>query len=485
MQGKLIYEFGPFRLDPLERSLSRYGQPLSLSPQLFGLLLLFVENASHLLSKDELRNKVWGQAHVSEDALKVIVGNLRKALGNGRNGPRWIENVRGGGYRFVAEVRKIEERSAPYHAKIDEWSSSGGNPDFRENIQPGQPKPPQALQSQPVRSAVHVRAWHVILGAISVALVGAFTYRPVPPLQLRVASYAPLTTDAREKSGPLFTDGARVYFAEIRPDGTRLAAVAVAGGGTSIIPLSVGHANAYAFDLSPHHSEFLAGRLTSDQERHELWVVPLGDSPKRIGDLKVDHANWSPDGRQIAFTLDKIVHVANANGSEDRKIAEITGTAVWPRWSPDGKTLRFTETSYRNGEVWQSLWQVAADGSGLHRFLGGWNTPPHECCGTWTPDGKFFIFQSMREGRTDLWAVSEKRSLFWKRLGGTFSLILRARIFSSRDKCRRKTGIRGRSREARRACTLRFQVAGLCTFLRRNLCDLGEFFKIWTLSSVY
>ncbi|MBZ5489493.1 MAG: tetratricopeptide repeat protein [Acidobacteriia bacterium] len=107
MQGKPIYEFGRFRLDPAERRLLHQGQPVSLSPQLFSLLVVFVENSGKLISKEALRNKVWGNAYVSEDALKVIIGNLRKAIGE--NGERYIETVRGGGYRFMAPVTIIEE----------------------------------------------------------------------------------------------------------------------------------------------------------------------------------------------------------------------------------------------------------------------------------------------------------------------------------------------------------------------------------------
>jgi len=105
MQGKLIYEFGPFRLEPAEHRLLRQGQPVNLSPQLFSLLVVFVENSGTLISKEELRNKVWGNAFISDDALKVIIGNLRKALGEGHNGDRYIENVFGKGYRFISPVR--------------------------------------------------------------------------------------------------------------------------------------------------------------------------------------------------------------------------------------------------------------------------------------------------------------------------------------------------------------------------------------------
>ena len=109
MQGKLIYEFGPFRLEPAEHRLLRQEQPVSLSPQLFSLLVVFVENSGKLISKEALRNRVWGKAFISEDALKVIIGNLRKALGDGQNGDRYIENVFGKGYRFVCPVKIADE----------------------------------------------------------------------------------------------------------------------------------------------------------------------------------------------------------------------------------------------------------------------------------------------------------------------------------------------------------------------------------------
>jgi Tol biopolymer transport system component len=57
---------------------------------------------------------------------------------------------------------------------------------------------------------------------------------------------------------------------------------------------------------------------------------------------------------------------------------------------------------------------VGADGSNLHRLLDGWDVPQRACCGTWTPDGKFFIFQAIRERRPDLWALTENRGLLGK-----------------------------------------------------------------------
>jgi Tol biopolymer transport system component len=74
--------------------------------------------------------------------------------------------------------------------------------------------------------------------------------------------------------------------------------------------------------------------------------------------------------------------------------------------------LRFTVLDPKTQT--HSLWGVSADGTNLHPLLPGWNNPPSECCGSWTPDGKYFVFQSLRNGRTDIWALREKRGLLQK-----------------------------------------------------------------------
>src|SRR5918993_5214100 len=106
------YEFGPFRLDPAERLLLRDGETVPLEPKVFDTLLLLVRNSGHLLAKDELMNKVWPDAVVEEGSLTRNISTLRRALGDGENGQRYIETVPRRGYRFVARVRDSGDESA-------------------------------------------------------------------------------------------------------------------------------------------------------------------------------------------------------------------------------------------------------------------------------------------------------------------------------------------------------------------------------------
>src|SRR5215208_1100074 len=108
MEGKRLYEFGPFLLDPAERVLMREGQPVPLTPKAFDLLVVLVENGGHLLGKKDLMEAVWPDSFVEEGNLTFTVSSLRKALGEDRKEPQYIETVPRSGYRFVADVRVLE-----------------------------------------------------------------------------------------------------------------------------------------------------------------------------------------------------------------------------------------------------------------------------------------------------------------------------------------------------------------------------------------
>jgi TolB-like protein/DNA-binding winged helix-turn-helix (wHTH) protein/Tfp pilus assembly protein PilF len=103
-EGKHFYEFGPFRLDPAERSLLRDGKAVPLTPKAFELLVLLVENRGHLLKKDELIERVWPNTFVEEANLAQNVSALRKVLDDKNGGAQYIETVPKGGYRFTATV---------------------------------------------------------------------------------------------------------------------------------------------------------------------------------------------------------------------------------------------------------------------------------------------------------------------------------------------------------------------------------------------
>jgi Tol biopolymer transport system component len=125
-------------------------------------------------------------------------------------------------------------------------------------------------------------------------------------------------------------------------------------------------------------------------------------------------AAWFPDRKTIVYASGRALNVVKSDGTGSRQLVAVGGTPSWMRCSPDGHFLRFTLTDPQTKA--SSLWEVRTDGSGLHPLLPGWNTPPAECCGTWTVDGEYFIFQSTRNFRSDIWAIREKGGLFRKQM---------------------------------------------------------------------
>ena len=116
-QARRFYAFGPFRLDPGQRVLLREGQAVPLTPKAAETLLVLVENAGHLVEKDELMRRVWPDAFVEEGNLSKNIYTLRKVLGQQDDVREHIETMSKRGYRFVAHVKEVgrESAEAPAH----------------------------------------------------------------------------------------------------------------------------------------------------------------------------------------------------------------------------------------------------------------------------------------------------------------------------------------------------------------------------------
>src|SRR5215469_1078944 len=107
------YVFGSFQLFPAQRLLLNSGRPLRLGGRALEILITLVECAGETVSKDQLIGRVWPDTVVDEGALRVHVAAVRKALGDGREGNRFIVSNPGRGYSFVAPVIREQRQEAP------------------------------------------------------------------------------------------------------------------------------------------------------------------------------------------------------------------------------------------------------------------------------------------------------------------------------------------------------------------------------------
>lgn len=98
--------FGPFRLDPDNACLWQGAQAWPLTPKAFGVLYHLVTHPDRLVTKDELFETIWPDTAVSEAALRVCIGELRKMLGDEARAPRFIATMARRGYRFLAPVTR-------------------------------------------------------------------------------------------------------------------------------------------------------------------------------------------------------------------------------------------------------------------------------------------------------------------------------------------------------------------------------------------
>jgi len=236
-------------------------------------------------------------------------------------------------------------------------------------------------------------------------LLGALIFWLNHPLPVpKVIGSFQITNDGQQKVfsydywNPVVTDGSRLYFRNLRQ-------VSITGGETVQMPISLKHV--WITDIAPHRTELLIRSRPSETILEgPLWILPLpAGSPRRVGEVLAHDATWSQDGQQITYAFGKEIHLAKSDGTESHKLVSLPGTAFSPRWSPDGSRLRFT--LQESGKAAYSLWEVRADGTHLHPLLPGWNNPAKECCGNWTADGKYFVFQSCRGGLTSIWVIRE------------------------------------------------------------------------------
>jgi len=249
------------------------------------------------------------------------------------------------------------------------------------------------------------KRWGVAAVAFAAVLGVVFwnLHRPLPPP--RATQYSQITHDGHDKV-LVGTDGSRIYFEYVSP--SSIAQVSIAGGDIAQLPVAVPGLFPFPMDVAPDGSSLLVSTFEKGKSVRTFWNVHiLGGSFRRLGE-DVESASFSPDGNSVAyFKSAGEIWLVQSDGSEAHKIASPgnVGGIDWIHWSPDGKTIRFT----RDGRIWE----MSVNGSNLHELLPGWDSRGWLCCGRWTPDGKFFVFESATPTeKAQIWALDERRGIF-------------------------------------------------------------------------
>jgi len=386
------YRFGTFELDTRTGELRREGVKLRLQVQPFLILKKLLANPGGVVTREDLHAALWpADTFVDFDtSLNTAIKRLREALGDSADLPVFIETIPRRGYRFIAPVEAID-KAAP--ASFTAQSA---------NV------PASAVGKQSMR----IPGWLVVGVAVGAAAFGALVmYVRSPKPTARVVNSTQLTFDGTFKMN-LQDKAGNIFYNE--RDGARMRLMKIPADGGPPMQLDDSSPGLYLGGVSPDGTKLLVGApvfsagLSKGFARLKLMDLSSG-SLADVGDIECSDAGWAPGGK-IMYSREADVFLAHADGTRARKLLSVNGRATDMQFSPDGKRLRLTV--HDKAHTSAGTWEANADGSNLHQVLLGLSVDQDVCCGVWSVDGKYFFFQTNRNGTSRIWAEPQQAS-FW------------------------------------------------------------------------
>jgi Tol biopolymer transport system component len=258
-----------------------------------------------------------------------------------------------------------------------------------------------------------VRLGSLLLAAsLSFAIAAAFcadqpSRSPVTAPKIRAINQ--VTSDGITKIN-LLSDGSNLYITESHAAAEEVAKVSLQSSDRSLVPTEF--SSVEALDISADHKTLLVAAVPANAHESRLWTLPVGaGKPRPLGQLSGRDASWSRDGQLLTYAKGSSLYVAQGDGSAAHELWLAKGAVFAPRISPDGKRIRFTVGNASAGTT--QLWEINIDGTGEHRLLGDWQDASAACCGNWTADGRYYIFQLTQTSMvalTTLWALPDSGS---------------------------------------------------------------------------
>jgi Tol biopolymer transport system component/DNA-binding winged helix-turn-helix (wHTH) protein len=459
-----MLNFGPFTIDLSERELRRDGAAVALPPKVFDLLALLVGRAGKLVTKDDLMRELWPDSFVDEANLTQNVFTLRRALGDGDGGTKYIETVPRRGYRFVAPLTAAppaagHQAPAPPVAPpvsrrrvlapaalvvavalvvtglVWRWGRAPGLPFERLEVRALTTTGDilDAAMSPDGRFIAYVRGadarWTLWLHQVATGEV------------VQIGQDEPAPVDSLTFSA----DGERLYFVRHTAEGNSVHAIGTLGGASRHVV--DGTSSPVAVSPDGSRIAFVRWHPTTG-ERHLVVADAFGGHPRTVlvrhtpEVIVYQGAGWSPDGARLAVVVNesfggrvpRLIVVDVDSGRETTVTGDLPWNAGKVVWLPDGRHLlvaagKLYRVSYPDGVVSRVTHETAnythlsiaasgqtvmavqrnetsaiwtADDGDFDRAREVWREAGYNHALAWLP-GSRLIFESTASGNSDLW----------------------------------------------------------------------------------
>jgi Tol biopolymer transport system component/DNA-binding winged helix-turn-helix (wHTH) protein len=412
--------FAAFELDAAAGQLLKSGIPIKLQPQPLRVLLLLTGRPGHVVTREEIQRCLWDDSTFVdfERGINFSINQIRAALGDNAEKPRYIETLPRIGYRFIAPVSRDGLRDPAITAATGTSARMYDWPESRTTSTIGLEPGVSSLQ-------VAVARWRwsnvlaLVVAGLAVVAVVVYGARRLQShsriFDLRDIPMTRLTDSGRVQSVAISPDGRYVVYAQREGDEESLWMRQVAThSNVQLLPAGTGF-HGLTFSPDGNYIYFVRSDEKDPYFKYLYSMATLGGTARKLITDVDSPVTFSPDGQRFAYEHciqprnDIELKIAKADGSGDHLLATIHDGSGFlfqpgPNWSRDGRTIAVPVHIMNQHQRWVLDVVSVVDGSikELYSSSQAIGRP------VWLPRGKALIFPHADEvaQRSQLWTVS-------------------------------------------------------------------------------